>query len=66
MALDELKENDDVYEIDDFKYIVDKKSSEGSEISQIDFRIITSRLPPDSVFPRDATVAVPVVKNLRN
>jgi len=38
LALDELKENDDVYEIDDFKYIVDKNLLKVLKSVKIDFQ----------------------------
>lgn len=37
MALDELKDNDSIYEIDGFKYIVDKVFMDKSKPIKVDF-----------------------------
>ncbi|MDL1974497.1 MAG: hypothetical protein LWX55_06895 [Deltaproteobacteria bacterium] len=37
MALDELKDSDNLYEVDGFKYIVDKEFMEKSKPIKVDF-----------------------------
>ena len=39
MALDELKENDAVYDIDGFSYVVDKEFLESAKPIKVDFLI---------------------------
>ena len=38
MALDELKDTDDLYEVDGLKYIVDKEFMEQSKPIKVDFK----------------------------
>lgn len=44
MALDELKDDDDVYDIDGFKYIVDKDFMERATPIKIDFQEVGFKL----------------------
>jgi hypothetical protein len=44
MALDEPKETDDVYEIDGFKYIVDKGFMEKAKPIKVDFAVYGFKL----------------------
>ena len=44
MALDELKDTDNLYEIDGFKYIVDKEFMEQSKPIKVDFKYFGFKL----------------------